>query len=62
MLLYRQKEMSMRYGKIIVCLLTVAFLAVGAYIGSLEPEPETKAEISFSVIVRSGAETEKIDC
>lgn len=62
MLLYRQKEMSMRYGKIIVCLLTVAFLAVGVYIGSLEPEPETKAEISFSVIVRSGAETEKIDC
>lgn len=52
----------MRYGKIIVCLLTVAFLAVGVYIGSLEPEPETKAEISFSVIVRSGAETEKIDC
>lgn len=52
----------MRYGKIIICLFTAVFLASALYVGSLEPEPEVQSELSFSVIVRSGEETEKIAC
>ncbi|MGN0977151.1 MAG: CotH kinase family protein [Faecousia sp.] len=52
----------MRYGKIIICLFTAVFLAAALYVGSLEPEPEPKSEIVFSVTLRFGGETEKIDC
>lgn len=56
----------MRYGKIIICFLTVAFLAVAVFFGLQDPVPEISpaadAEALFSVLISSGDETEQIDC
>lgn len=52
----------MRYGKLIIGLFTAVLLAAAVFIGSLEPKTEPKEVFPFSVTVRSGEETEKIDC
>lgn len=50
----------MRYGKIMVCLFTAAFLAVAVFFGSREPKQEELLPISVSVSAEAG--TQEIRC
>lgn len=56
----------MRYGKILICLLSAMLMAVAVLIWRQEPAPEVcsqpVADIPLSVLVTAGKKTEEIDC